>query len=77
MHYSTSCLAETGDIHVCFRCIFGLFFATVSAGDTSFIYGDTTAITKDRLLTNINVTVLVRIEIQEVKTVEGQLFSSS
>ena len=54
---------------------FRSFFAIVSAGDTSFIYGNTTATIKDRLLTNINVTV--RIEIQEVKTFEGQLFSSS
>ena len=54
---------------------FRSFFAIVSAGDTSFIYGNTAATIKDRLLTNINVTV--RIEIQEVKTFEGQLFSSS
>ena len=54
---------------------FRSFFAIVSAGDTFFIYGNTAATIKDRLLTNINVTV--RIEIQEVKTFEGQLFSSS
>ena len=75
MHYSTSCITQAGDAHLCLSCISGLFFATVSAGDTSFIYGDTTAIIKGRLLTNIN--VIVRIEIQEVKTFEGKLFSSS
>ena len=50
--------------------VFPVFFATFSAADTSFLYCNATAIIRDRLLTNINITVTVRIEIQQIQSFE-------
>ena len=50
--------------------VFPVFFATFSAADSSFIYCNATTITRDRLLTNINIAVTLRIEIQQIKSFE-------